>query len=107
VVSSITIAERCGEIDALGRNVLLIAVLPVEAENIFDGPELAGFVVVSGGIFDVVKVEFVFTGGCDGCAGVGAGALESLITIAVSVFFATERLDASRVEALDESFEKS
>jgi hypothetical protein len=67
--------------------------LPVEAENIFDGAEVAGFVVVSGGIFDVVKVEFVFTGGCDGCAGVGTGALESLITIAVSVFLATERLD--------------
>nr|AAA98486.1 ORF2 [Halobacterium salinarum] len=53
VVSSITVAERGGEIDALGRNVLLIAVLPVEAENIFDGAEVAGFVVVSGGIFDV------------------------------------------------------
>jgi hypothetical protein len=25
----------------------LIAVLPVEVENVFDGPEVAGFVVVS------------------------------------------------------------
>jgi hypothetical protein len=63
--------------------------------------------VASGGIFDVVKVEFVFTGGCDGCAGVGTGALESLFTIAVGVFLATERLDAARVEALDQSFEKN
>jgi len=67
---------------------------------------VAGFVVVSGGIFDVVKVEFVFTGGCDGCAGVGTSALKSLITIPVSMFFATERLDASRVEALDHRFEQ-
>ena len=59
----------------------MIAVLPVEVENVFDGPEVAGFVVVSGGIFDVVKVEFVFTGGCNGCGGVGTGTLESLITV--------------------------
>jgi len=95
VVSGVTVAERGGKIDALGRYILLIAVLAVEAENIFDGPEVAGFVVVSSGIFDVVEVELVFTGGCDGGSGVGAGALEALISIAVSVFLATERLDAN------------
>ena len=107
MVSSITIAERGGEIDAFGGDILLIAVLPVEAENIFDGPEVAGFVVVSGGIFDVVEVEVVFTGGCDGCAGVGTSSLEALFTVASSVFLATERLDAARVEALDQSFEEN
>jgi len=45
----------------------------------------------------------VFTSGCDGCAGIGASALEALVTVAVSVFLATERLDGSRVEALDGS----
>lgn len=70
MVSSITTAERGGEIDALGGNVLLIAVLLVEDVLSFDGSEVAGFVVVNGGIFDVMKVEFVFIGGCDGCAGV-------------------------------------
>ena len=100
VIGGITITERRSEIDILGRDILLIAVLPVEVENVFDGPEVAGFVVVSSGIFDVVKVELVFTGGCDGCAGVGAGALEALVTVAVSVFLSTERLDAARVEAL-------
>jgi hypothetical protein len=84
VVSSLTIAERCGEIDAFAGDVLLIAVFPIETEDIFDGPEVAGFVVVSGGIFDVVKVKFVFTGGCDGCAGVGTDTLESLITTSSS-----------------------
>ena len=68
--------------------------MPVEAENIFDGPEVAGFVVVSGGIFDVVKVEFVLTGGCDGRAGVGTSALEATVTVASGVFLPTERLDA-------------
>jgi hypothetical protein len=90
MINSVTIAERGGEIGAFCRNVLLIAVLSVEAEN----------------IFDVMKLEFVFTGGCDGCAGVGAGALEALITIAVNVLLATERLNASRVKALDHRFEQ-
>jgi len=45
--------------------------------------------------------KLVFTSGCDGCAGIGASALEALVTVAVSVFLATERLDGSRVEALD------
>jgi len=107
VVSSVTIAERGGEIDTLGRYVLLVAVLPVEAENIFDGPEVAGFVVVSVSILDVVERELVLTGGCDSCAGIGSSSLESLLTVAVGMFFATERLDAARVEALDQSFEKN
>ena len=105
VVSSLTIAERGSEIDTLGCDVLLIAVLPVEVENVFDGLEVAGFVVVSGGIFDVVKIEFVVTGGCDSCAGVSAGSLEALVTVAMCVFLSTERLDASGVEALDHRFE--
>ncbi len=104
MVSSLTIAERSSEVNALGGDILLIAVLPVAAEDIFDGPKVAGLVVVSGGIFDVVKIEFVFTGGCDGRAGVGTGALEARSPL--SVFLATERLDTSRVEALDQSFEQ-
>jgi hypothetical protein len=107
VVSGVTIAERGGQIDAFDGDVLLIAVLPVEVEDVFDGPEVAGFVVDSGSIFDVVKVEYVFTGGCDGCAGIGTGSLEPLLTVAVSVFLTTERLNAGRVEALDQSFEKN
>ena len=54
----------------------------------------------------VVKVELVFTGGCDGYVGVGAGALESLVTVAMSAFLSTERLDASGVEALDQFFQQ-
>jgi len=54
-----------------------MAVLPVEVENVFDGPEVTGFVWGSGCIFDVVeRRELVFSGSCDNCAGVGAGALE-------------------------------
>jgi hypothetical protein len=53
-----------------------------------------------------VKVELVFTGGCDGYVGVGAGALESLVTVAMSAFLSTERLDASGVEALDQFFQQ-
>jgi len=30
--------------------------------------------------------KLVFTSGCDGCAGIGASALEALVTVAVSVF---------------------
>ena len=82
----------------------MIAALPVEVENVLDGPEVAGFVVVSGRIFDVVEGKFVFTGGCDGSAGVGPSALVASFTVTVCVFLATERLDASGVEALDECF---
>jgi len=39
VIGSVSIAERGSEIDAFGGDVLLIAVLPVEVENVFDGPE--------------------------------------------------------------------
>jgi len=59
VIRSITIAERGSEIDTLGSNVLLIAVLPVEVENVLDGPEVAGFILISSSIFDVVKTELV------------------------------------------------
>jgi len=48
----------------------------------------------------------VFSGSCDSCAGVGAGALEALVTVAMCVFLTTERLDAGGVEALDQRFEK-
>jgi hypothetical protein len=48
----------------------------------------------------------VFTSGCDGCAGIGASALEALVTVAMCVFLTTERLDGSRVEALDQFFEE-
>jgi len=57
VIGSVSIAERGSEIDAFGGDVLLIAVLPVEVENVFDGPEVAGFVWGSGCIFDVVERE--------------------------------------------------
>jgi len=39
----------------------------------------------------------VFSGSCDSCAGVGAGALEALVTVAMCVFLTTERLDAGGV----------
>ena len=105
MVSSVTIAERGGEIDTLGRDVLLIAVLSIEVESVFDGPEAAGFVMACGGILDVVKIELVFTGDCDGCVGVGASTLESLITVVVSVFppqSALTRL-ASKLLTIDSS----
>jgi len=105
VIGSVSIAERGSEIDAFGGDVLLIAVLPVEVENVFDGPEVAGFVWGSGCIFDVVE-RLVFSGSCDSCAGVGAGALEALVTVAMCVFLTTERLDAGGASALDQRFEK-
>lgn len=97
--SSVTIAERGGEIDAFGGDVRLVAVLPVEVENVFDGPEVAGFVLFGGSILDIVERELVFTGGCDGCASICASPLESLLTVAVGVFFTTERLDAIVINA--------
>ena len=106
VISSITVAERGGEIDTSGCNVLLIAVLPVEAENIFDGPEVTGFIVVSSSILNIVEAELVVPCGCDGCAGIGTAALEALFTVAVCVFLTTECLDAGCVEALDKAFEE-
>jgi len=53
----------------------LIAVLAVKVEDIFDGPEVTVFVLLSGCVFDVVG-KLVFTSGCDGCAGIGASALK-------------------------------
>jgi len=63
--------------------------LPVESDYIFDGPGVSGFVVVSGGIFDIVESEFVLASGCNGCTGISASPLKSLISVAVCVFFAT------------------
>ena len=94
MVNCLTIAERSGEVGTLGSDILFIAVLPVEAVLDFDGSEVAGFVVVSGSISDVVQGEFVFTGDCDSGAGIGASSLVALVTVAVGVFLATERLDA-------------
>jgi hypothetical protein len=105
MVGGITIAERGGEINAFGCDVLLITVLAVEADDV-DGPEVAGVVLLGGCIFDVVKGELVFTGGGDGCARVGASALEALVTVTVGVFLGTERLDTVRVEALDHRFQQ-
>jgi len=76
----------------------------IEGEDVFDRAEVAGFVVFSGCIFDVVEIEFVFTGGRDGRACIGTGSLEALLTIAVDAFLSTERLDAARVEALHHRF---
>jgi hypothetical protein len=52
VIGGISIAEGGSEINALGRDILLIAILPVEVDDVFDGPKIACFVVVSGCIFD-------------------------------------------------------
>jgi len=49
--------------------------------------------------------ELVFSGRRDSCAGVGAGELEALVTVAMCVFLTTERLDAGGVEVLDKRFE--
>jgi hypothetical protein len=45
VISSSTIAAQGSEIDTFDLNVLVIAFLSVEAENIFDGTEVAGLVI--------------------------------------------------------------
>jgi hypothetical protein len=64
----------------------LIAVLPVEVENVFDGLEVAVFVLISGGIFDVVEIKPVFTGSCDSSAGIGAGSLVAVVSVSVCLF---------------------
>ena len=81
MVGGVAIAERGSEIDALCGDGLLIAVLPVEAEEVFDAPKAGGFLQISRGIFDVVQIELVSTSGGDGCACVGAGSLKALITV--------------------------
>jgi len=48
-----------------------------------------------------VERELVFSGSCDSCAVVGAGALEALVTVAMCVN-TTERLDAGGVGGLDQ-----
>jgi len=79
------------------------AVLSVTGDN-RGVSDCVDVVVVSGCIFDVVKGELVFTGGCDGCASVGTGLLGALITVTVGVFFTTVHLDAGHVEALHDRF---
>ena len=85
-------------------NILLIAVLPIEVENVFDGPEIAGFIVVSGGIFDVVKIELLFTSSCDSGAGIGAGSLVALVTVFPWACFSPQSAStraASRLSTID------
>jgi hypothetical protein len=106
VVCRITKAERSGGVDTLGSNILLIAVLPVEVENVFQGQEVAGFVSASACIFDVICGEFVFARSCDSGVSDNDGTVVALITVAVSVFLATERLDARDIRALGECFEQ-
>src|SRR5699024_458511 len=40
VIGGISIAERGSEIDALGGDILLIAILTVEVDDVFDGPKI-------------------------------------------------------------------
>jgi len=78
----------------------LIAVLAVKVEDIFDGPEVTVFVLLSGCVFDVVEVNSCSPAVVTAVRVSVLRALEALVTVAVSVFLATERLDGSRVEAL-------
>jgi len=57
----------------------MIAVLSVKAENIFNGSEVTGFVVVSSSILNVVMAELVAPGSCDGCVATGDATLESVV----------------------------
>ncbi len=40
VIGSFAVTERSCEIDAFGSDVLLIALLPVEVDDVFDGPKV-------------------------------------------------------------------
>lgn len=71
------ITELGSEVDALGDDVLLIAVWAVKPENVFDGSEVTKFVMISGCVSDVMNIEPVFTGGCDSRASISAGSSES------------------------------
>lgn len=42
--------------------------------------------------------------GCVGCAGISAGSLEAWVTVSMGVFLATERLDVTHVEVLNNRF---
>ena len=83
----------------------MIAVLPVGVEDVFDGPEVAGFVVIRGSVFDVVECELVLTGGCGDCSSIGTGSLEALIPVTGCVFLPTGRYDADRAGVLDQFFQ--
>src|SRR5699024_9958431 len=96
------LAKRCLE------GVRAVFVLAVTLRSV---AMIARFVVVSGCIFDVVEVELVFAGGCNGCAGVGAAALEALVTVAVGVFSpqsaptrAASKLSTSSSRSTDSTF---
>jgi len=84
----------------------MIAVLPVEVENVFDGPEVAGFVWGSGCIFDVVERELVFSGAVTAVRVSVPARWKRWSPLPSCVFLTTERLDAGGVEALDQRFEK-
>ena len=105
VVCGIGIAEWGSGMGIFDGDILLTAVLTVEVKYVFDGLEVAGFILISGGIFDVVEGRFVFTGGCNGGSGISGGSLVAVVSAATSIF-STERLDASGVEALEECFEQ-
>lgn len=85
VVCGIVIAEGGSGMGIFDGDILLTVVLTVEVKNVFDGLEVAGFILISGGIFDVVEGRFVFTGGCNGGSGI-TGSLVAVVSAAVSVF---------------------
>lgn len=64
VVSGVTITPRRSEIGTLKGNTLLILFLPIEGNDVFDGPEVRYRLLLSGSILDGVEVEVVFTSSC-------------------------------------------
>ena len=68
VIGCISIAESGSETNALGCDILLLAVLPAKVENTFHGQKVTWFVVVSSCIFDVMEGELVLIASCNGCA---------------------------------------
>ena len=79
---------RC-KIDCARSDILLISLLAVEIDELFNGTEVFAFVITSSGVFDVPQRKLVLAGGGNRRASLYYRALEAVVTVAVYVFFAT------------------
>ena len=80
----------------------MIAFLPIELDELLNRAKVRLFIVAGSRVLDVVQCERVLAGGSYRRTSTRRGALKSLVSITMSVFFATETLDEAVVEALDE-----
>ena len=94
---------RC-KIDCARREILLISLLPVEIDELFNGAEVCAFVITSSSVFGVSQRKLVLAGGGNRRTSLCCRTLEAVVTDAVWVF-SPQYASTSVVKAFDNRFQ--